>query len=215
MAVEGSIHRTTPNKRMFFKWGKPTPGNMTEDSELLRMFKQEGSLIALSTLYQRYTHLVFGVCLKYLKDEEPAKDAVMQIFEKLVNTLPRHEVHNFKSWLHTLTRNHCLMELRAAKGKKTVGTNGLFEGEAMENKPALHPVDIDDGDFPEEAIAALESALPQIPNDQRLCIELFYLQEKCYKEVAEETGFTLNQVKSHIQNGKRNLKNILMKLREA
>jgi len=170
-----------------------------DDSTLVTRYKVNGDLEALGALYNRYMHLVFGVCLKYLKDEEQSKDAVMQIFEELVVKLKVHEVQNFKSWLHVLTRNYCLMYLRKSSSNNTVSLEEVF----VENDEFVHQ-DIDDSR--EVQLNIMEKCMQNLPLEQRTCLELFYLQEKCYKEVAEITGYDMVKVKSYIQNGKRNLK---------
>jgi len=150
-------------------------------------------------LYARYTSLVYGVCLKYLKDRDEAKDAMMQLFEKLVATLLTHDVENFKSWLYVTTRNHCLMQLRARKGKY----QQEFSPELVENQFLLH---LDEEPEMEQNLSKLEKCIDQLVNDQQQCVRLFYLEERCYKDITGLTGFDLNKVKSYIQNGKRNLK---------
>ena len=169
------------------------------DSELLNHYKKDGELSYLGELYGRYQSLVYGVCLKYLKDRDESKDAVMQLFEKLIQTLRNHEVDNFKSWLYVTTRNYCLMQIRARKGKFTHELSPEF----MENQVLLHP---EDEPELEGNLTRLEKCIETLINEQKQCIQLFFLQEKCYKDIAQFTGFDLNQVKSFIQNGKRNLK---------
>ncbi|MCW5912274.1 MAG: sigma-70 family RNA polymerase sigma factor [Cyclobacteriaceae bacterium] len=169
------------------------------DAVLLNLYKSTGELTHLGELFTRYRALVYGVCLKYLKDRDNAHDAVMQVFEKLVQSLHQHDVENFKSWLYVTTRNHCLMQLRAKKGKFTEE----FSPDLMENQLLLHP---EHEPELETNLAKLEQCIETLVSEQQQCVRLFYLQERCYKEVAEATGFTLNQVKSYIQNGKRNLK---------
>lgn len=153
----------------------------------------------LGELFSRHQSLIYGVCLKYLKDRDEAKDAVMQLFEKLVDTLRIHDVDNFKSWLYVTTRNHCLMHLRAQKGK----LKQQFSPELMENQLLLHPEEEPDL---EGNLSKLEKCLETLVNEQKKCVQLFYLEERCYKDIAEFTGFDMNKVKSFIQNGKRNLK---------
>ena len=167
--------------------------------ELLRLYKESGELAYWGELYTRYTSLVYGVCLKYLKDRDEAKDAMMQLFEKLVATLLTHDVENFKSWLYVTARNHCLMQLRARKGRY----QQEFSPELVENQFLLH---LDGEPEMEQNLSKLEKCIDQLANDQQQCVRLFYLQEKCYKEIAGLTGFDLSKVKSYIQNGKRNLK---------
>ena len=173
--------------------------NEQDDAALIAQYKSTGDLKVLGTLYNKYMHLVFGVCLNYLKDEEQTKDAVMQIFEELVKKLQVHEVQNFKSWLHVLTRNHCLMVLRKSAKNQTVSLEESF----VENADFVH-LDIDN--TKERQLSVMEKCMQTLPEEQRMSVDLFYLQEKCYKEVADITGYDMNKVKSYIQNGKRNLK---------
>jgi RNA polymerase sigma factor (sigma-70 family) len=169
------------------------------DRELISLYKKTNDLSVIGELYSRYTALVYGVCMKYLKDRDEAKDASMQLFEKLIETLKSHEVENFKSWLYVSARNHCLMEIRIKKGKfkEEIGTLD------MENQFLLHP---EEETELEDNLGRLEECIKQLIEGQRECIRLFYLDEKCYRDITVVTGFNLNQVKSFIQNGKRNLK---------
>jgi len=171
----------------------------SSDLALISEYRKTGSLEVLGELYGRYMHLVYGVCLKYLKDEDESKDAVMQIFEQLVSKLKIHEVSNFKSWLYTLARNYCLMEIRSSSKHEIVPMEENF----ME-KDAFTHLDIDD--TRERKLTVMESCMEKLPPEQKDTVSLFYLEQKCYKEVADITGYDLNKVKSYIQNGKRNLK---------
>ncbi len=173
--------------------------NPQTDGEILLLYKQTGDLSLIGKLYTRYTTLVYGVCLKYFKDRDEAKDGVMQIFEKLIATLRNHQVENFKSWLYVTARNHCLMELRHKKGKFKEEISSDF----VEKEFLLHP---EEELELEEDLQKLEDCINKLIVGQQQCVRLFYLDEKCYKDIAEDTGFDLNQVKSFIQNGKRNLK---------
>ncbi|RZL46127.1 MAG: sigma-70 family RNA polymerase sigma factor [Pedobacter sp.] len=173
--------------------------NEQDDLSLIAAYQQSGDLEVLGTLYNKYMHLVFGVCLNYFKDEEQSKDAVMQIFEELVVKLKIHQVQNFKSWLHVLSRNHCLMALRKSAKNPTVAMEDNF----VENGEFVH-LDIDD--TKETQLTIMEKCMETLTEEQRVSVDLFYLQEKCYKEVADITGYDMLKVKSYIQNGKRNLK---------
>lgn len=172
------------------------------DAELVALYKQTQDMHVLSELYQRYMELVYGVCLKYFSDSERSKDAVMSIFEELVEKLKLHEVHHFKSWLHTLTRNYCLMQLRTPKNLKTTG----FNPDHMQLEETVHL----NGVLEKEArFIKLEKCMDILPDEQKQVIQLFYLQQKCYDEIAEITGHEWNKVRSYIQNGRRNLKNCI------
>ncbi|MEN8230962.1 MAG: sigma-70 family RNA polymerase sigma factor [Bacteroidota bacterium] len=172
------------------------------DEELLGTFQQSGSLDLLGELYSRYMHLVYGVSLKYFGNRDDAQDAVMQIFEKLITDLPRHEVQNFKSWLYVLTKNHCLMEIRSRKSAENRLEGLKIEQEFMESGEELHPIDRADGSMED----ALKECLEQLKNEQKQCVHLFYYQKLCYQEIAVKLNMEEKKVKSYLQNGKRNLK---------
>lgn len=162
----------------------------------------------MGTLYSRYMHLVYGVCLKYFQDRERSRDLVMHIFEKLVVEVPRHEIRNFRSWLYVLTKNTCLMEIRKEKSRSEKETIFFIEQENfMESEDKLHPVDED----PEKWTDALRDCISRLKEEQKVCIELFYYKEKCYREISGILGLDEKKVKSYLQNGKRNLKICLEK----
>jgi RNA polymerase sigma factor (sigma-70 family) len=178
---------------------KNIPTNTLPDKELVNLFRTSGNMEVLAILFQRYMDLLYGVCLKYLKQPETAKDAVMQIFEELVAKLPKHEVDNFKSWLYTLAKNYCLMQLRTPKNLKT--TEFKVESMQLEEEAHLNGIQLK-----EENLQKLERCLETLSTEQKKSVELFYLQNKCYKEIADATGIEWNKVRSFIQNGRRNLK---------
>ncbi len=152
----------------------------------------------LGPLFKKYMHLVYGVCLKYLKNSEDAKDAVMQIFEKLIATLKDQEIEKFDSWLYVTSRNHCLMQLRSTKRKVD-----FKEGVFMENQYFLHH---NNEENLEQDLELLKKGIQTLNKEQKSCITLFYLEKKSYQEISDSTGYNLQKVKSYLQNGKRNLK---------
>jgi RNA polymerase sigma factor (sigma-70 family) len=169
------------------------------DLELIAQYKLEGDPGLVGTLYERYMDLVYGVCLKYLKQPENAQDSVINIFEELLEKLKKHEIENFRAWLHTVAKNHCLMRLRSEKKQVTVN----YDVELMQSEENLHL----NGELDkEENFQVMEYCLGQLQEDQRSVIELFYLQGKSYQEIAGLTGLEWNKVRSFIQNGRRNLK---------
>ena len=174
----------------------PSAYQNRSDTELLKQYGTNGDLEILGVLYQRYMHLVYGVCLKYLKEPEASKDAVMQIFEKLAKKVPEQEITHFKSWLYVVTRNHCLMSLRQQQKRKN--TEALF----MESTINLHL----NGESDEVHSKLITKAIATLSEEQQHCIKLFYFQSLSYQEIADETGYKLKKVKSYIQNGKRNLR---------
>ena len=184
-----------------------------DDDALVAAYKKYGQPVYLGELYERYAHMVLLVCMKYLKDEAQSEDAVMHIFEKLIADLKRYEVRRFKYWIHTVAKNHCLVLIdKRQKQRHKIDeyretAQALVESDPF---PSLN------GEDPREIeLRELEAAIKLLNEEQQICVELFYLQQKCYKEVSETTGYSLKQVKSYIQNGKRNLKNHLSKVNES
>jgi RNA polymerase sigma-70 factor (ECF subfamily) len=170
-----------------------------DDQQLVAAYQQSADLTLLATLYQRYLDLLYGVCLKYLGEPESAKDAVMDIFEELAQKLPKHEVTYFRGWLYTLAKNHCLMKLRSSSRLKV----NSFDPDSMQTAEELH---LQEGKEKEEQLGRLSKCIETLSADQRTVVELFYLQNKCYKEIETITSLSWNKVRSHIQNGRRNLK---------
>lgn len=172
---------------------------MTE-RELLQQYRASGELDVLGKLYAPYMSLLYGVCFKYLNDADRSQDAVMQIFEELIDKLRIHQVDNFKSWLYTFSRNYCLMQLRKDKRVQQVD----IEDHLAESE---HLLDNSSDQLWDEAhFEKLETCMLSLNPEQERCVRLFYLEQKCYKDIVEETGYDMNKVKSYIQNGKRNLK---------
>ena len=198
---------------MFFRrTPRPAPAAELSDSELLRRYHAQGDVHDLGALYERHMPLVLAVSRRYLRDEADAQDAVMQVFEQLVDKLRRHEVENFPAWLQTTARNHCLMTLRARQRAGPAAGGALVvhfpDAAGMESAAARHQADDDpaEAEQHEQQLQQLERTLAELPPGQRQCLELFYLEKKSYREVAALTGLDLNAVKSHLQNGKRNLR---------
>ena len=176
------------------------------DQDLLAEYYNNRDNRLLGVLLQRYTLLLLGVCMKYLKNEEAAKDAVQQIFLKVIHELQRYHVQFFKSWLYMIARNHCLMELRKHDVKSMAE---IKEDIAEEEFPLQQEAE------KEKLLSLVETSMFELNNDQKTCITLFYLDKRSYQQISEQTGFSLMQVKSFIQNGKRNLKLLVeKKLRE-
>ena len=170
------------------------------DQELLEKFYADHNNEWLGILLQRYTLLLLGVSMKYLKNEEEAKDSVQQIFLKVIQELQKYKVEYFKSWLYMVAKNHCLMKLRDRQGKITTEINDRLTAKPEEETDRQKLVQTD------HTLDLMESALKELSPEQEQCVTLFYLQKKSYQEISDTTGYTMLQVKSYIQNGKRNLK---------
>ncbi|OFY35055.1 MAG: hypothetical protein A2W91_06775 [Bacteroidetes bacterium GWF2_38_335] len=178
--------------------------NGKSDVELIQLYKSTSNTYYAGVVFQRYSHLITALSYKYLKNKADMEDAVMEVFEIMVRDLKSHEVKNFGNWLYSVTKNHCLKK----KNKKEipVGENG----DQLKNESFFMEFDdeedLNNRRLKEIRLEVLENAIKSLADEQKKCVELFYISEKSYKEIAGMTGFSENQVKSYIQNGKRNLK---------
>lgn len=184
---------------------RESTGASASDAELVLHYKSTRDPVIVGTLFERYAHLALAVSFRYLRQREDAEDAVMEVYEHLLTALLKHEVTNFKSWLHSVVANHCRMVLRRQKGApSSVEATDVLLDAVLASAPA--PRDADDA---EEEMQSLRTALGRLGEGQRRCLELFYLEGHSYAEVARQSGYALNEVKSHIQNGKRSLRILL------
>lgn len=184
---------------------KPQPYQHITDQELLEKFYADHNNEWLGVLLQRYTLLLLGVCMKYLKNEEEAKDSVQQIFLKVIQELQKYKVAYFKSWLYMVAKNHCLMRLRDKPTKITTALTDSLSSTPDEETDKQTLLQND------HTLSLMADALKELSNEQAQCVTLFYLNKKSYQQISNETGFSPLQVKSYIQNGKRNLKIIIEK----
>lgn len=191
---------------MFLKFQPYRPKNETQqnerkDEDLILQFKDTQDKEIIGILFDRYIHLVFAACMKYFRDADDAQDAAMEIFEALPEKLLKHNIDYFKGWLYTTSRNHCLMSLRKAKPELSVEKIENFSNISVETDDNLH-LNIAN----EENNVRVLKYLDELKQEQKVCVEMMYLKGKSYKDIAVETGFGLKNVKSFIQNGKRNLR---------
>lgn len=174
------------------------------DDELLNSYVHSSDQEPLGELYARYIPLVYGLCLKYLQHQQEAEDAVMQIYEELIDKCLNHDIENFKNWLYSVSKNYCLQIIRKTKPK-------YFEeitDKVVEFEPFMHLIDESNDKEKEQA---LTMCLDGLPKAQLKCIKSFFFESCSYADIVLMTGYTLNKVKSYIQNGKRNLKTCMVK----
>ena len=182
---------------------KQEPFSHISDQQLLERFYHSRDNHLLGILLQRYTLLLLGVCMKYLKNEEEARDSVQQVFLKAITELHKYRVEFFKSWLYMVAKNHCLMKLRDRQGRHATDIKEQMAVTPAEDEGIRQHME------KHRQLALMEESLQELNDDQKLCVTLFYLEKKSYQEIADQTGYSLMQVKSYIQNGKRNLKILL------
>ena len=171
------------------------------DTELVELFRLRNDNACIGELFDRYATLVYGVCLKYLKNPDDSKDALQQIFESLIKDLKRSSILNFKNWIYSVSLNRCRMIVRSRQRK--------LKKERETEMDVIMLMHDDSNLLREEFLNEILNAINDLQDNQKVCIEYFFLQQKSYKEIIEITGFSFDQVKSFVQNGKRNLKIIL------
>lgn len=171
------------------------------DATLLDYYYSDLNQEWIGILLERYTLLLLGVCMKYLKNEEEAKDAVQHIFLKVLTEVNKYKIEYFKSWLYMVAKNHCLMKLRGQKHTIELSDKHIEEPDNRKQELLEN----------EKTFSLLETAIEELNEEQKQCVILFYLQKRSYTEISEQTGYSMLQVKSYIQNGKRNLKLLLEK----
>jgi RNA polymerase sigma factor (sigma-70 family) len=174
------------------------------DQELIEQYKQSTNSWYAGELFRRYTQLITAVAYNYMQNEVETEDVVMEVFEIILRDLQHHEVNNFKTWVYSVTKHHCLKKLRK-DSKEVVDVENALRHIAVDEAPKTEAVRL------EERIEQLEQAVTKLSLEQKKCIELFYFKQKSYKEVSDLTGYSVNEVKSYLQNGKRNLKGYLEK----
>lgn len=183
---------------------RPNSADPDSDELLLARYVRTGEAEALGRLFERYMPMVYGVCLKILKDPGKAEDAVMGVYESLTQKVKEHDIASFRGWLYVLARNYCLMEWRKAQRRPTdhYAPEDMVYHDAVEN-PAEY-------ELPQDR-APLEKCLDQLNTVQRNTVQWFYYEEKSYKEISELIAEDVGKVRSYIQNGRRNLRICLEK----
>jgi RNA polymerase sigma-70 factor (ECF subfamily) len=170
------------------------------DEDLLNKYRNSGDAEHFGALYNRYIPLLYGICLKYLNDADKAQDAVMQVFEDIFPKILQYEIKTFRTWIYSVAKNHCLQILR----KETHEIFVDFNSEIMESDEILNL--LSEEETGEERKAILRQCIKKLPAEQRKAILRFFMEEMSYQDIVDNEGYTINQVKSYIQNGKRNLK---------
>ncbi len=185
----------------FFRLNKKKPVELT-DEELLEQYRSTGDSELFGELYNRYIPLIYGVCLKYLQDEDKSQDAVMEIFEYLLPKVAAYDIKVFKTWLYSVVKNHCFHLIKSNKREMSVD----FDSNLMESDDILTLLveDMDD-----EREDALNYCMAKLSEPQKISINKFFYEDMSYADIVETTGYDLKSVKSYIQNGKRNLKNCI------
>jgi RNA polymerase sigma-70 factor (ECF subfamily) len=202
------FHKRDLHLQKFFSLDRKKTEKLS-DEDLLNRYRDSEDTEYFGILYNRYIPLLYGVCLKYLADTDKAQDAVMQVFENIFPKILQYEIQTFRTWIYSVAKNHCLQILRKETNEIFID----FNSEIMESDEILNLLN-EEEDTGEERKAILRQCLKKLPVGQRNAIYRFFMEEMSYQDIIESEGYTLNQVKSYIQNGKRNLRICIEKNRE-
>ncbi|HIP31523.1 MAG TPA: sigma-70 family RNA polymerase sigma factor [Crocinitomicaceae bacterium] len=170
------------------------------DAELISFYKKKNDSLIIGELYNRYSHLVMGAAMKYIKNKHDAEDITMVVFEKLPSSILKSNIKNFKSWLYTVTKNE-VFQLFRKKGIQSTELKPESENYRLNEENSL-----DKAHAKEKQLLQLEGLVETLKENQKKCILLFYIECKSYQEISILLKMEVNAIKSAIQNGKRNLK---------
>lgn len=179
------------------KFNRPGAPEQLTDEQLLGKYLSGSESRYLGQLYERYMPMVYGICLKIMRDPGKAEDAVMNIYEELTRKVKEHEIGSFRGWLYVLARNHCLMEWRKNHRRPTDLHEDMGRYDAVEEAFQY--------ELPKDG-TPLEKCMDELPPQQRNSVQWFYYEDKSYKEIADLIAEDVGKVRSYIQNGRRNLK---------
>lgn len=172
------------------------------DEDLVKKFQASKDSYYAGLLFERYNEMTVSLALNYLKNESDAEDAVMECFELLFKELKDAEVKNFGGWFYSVVRNHLL---KLKKRRRERQGDELIEGyHDQEEGEGLFDLLFDNKE--EEITQLVKEVLETLKPIQSQCVVAFYLNDKSYKEISNELSISENEVKSHLQNGKRKLK---------
>ncbi len=179
------------------------------DKDLVRAYQETASKAYVGELYRRYAHLVYGVGLKFLKNKEAAEDIVPRVFEQLMTSLQTAKVEQFSSWLFIVSKNMCLKTWQ--KEQQRSQKQAIWEKSENKSDIFMENAAVQDlNNEEEQQWVIMNQFMQQLEAGQRKCLQLFYWEKKRYKEIVQLTNYTEKQVKSFLQNGKRNLKKLLL-----
>ncbi len=174
---------------------------MTDDQCLKRIAAGEEE--PFQVLFERYGELVFGYCVKLLKDRERAEDASQEAWVKIIKNANKYECQGkFRAWLLQITRNTCFSLFRDLKKNRTEDVSD-HEIEDMSQKSILDLMSA------EENKAKLKKCIEDLPENQRLALLVWMTEDKSYEEIAEHMQTSVSAVKSLLFRSRQSLKEML------
>lgn len=174
-----------------------------DDTELVELYKKNPDTSLIEELYNRYSKRVYWWALKFLGNRLEAEEMVHDIFAAMMSGMldlyQAREGAKFSSWLYRCVGNQCMKIVRKRN-------EVIFNQVEVVDVPEALIIDLEVEVIAKEWNEQLTSALNRLNQMQRVCCMRFYWDGMRYDEIAEELGITHDQVRSHLQNGLRNLR---------
>jgi RNA polymerase sigma factor (sigma-70 family) len=158
--------------------------------------RQDGQ--AQKQMYEYYKPVLFGICRRYVKNEEDAKDIMVEAFVKIFNHINDFTFEgSFEGWMKKITVNEALMYIR----KKKVHYEEL-DFHQMEVAEDVHYED----DYLEQDIMKL---MDDLPTGYRTVLNMYAIEGYKHKEIAEVLGISINTSKSQLILARKRMQEIM------
>lgn len=174
----------------------------------------EGQEAALATLYDKYANAVMGLAFKVVRDRTIAEEIVQETFYRVWDrSLSFHEHKgSFTSWLFRIARNLAIDNLRRQKIRpQAVGSDQ--EQEYIE-RTTTSTANVAEAAWISIKQEKVQTAVTQLPDDQRQVIELAYFNGMTRREIATETGVALGTIHTRARLALQKLQQALQGLDE-
>ncbi len=168
------------------------------DFELLDRFRRHGDRAAFERIVARHRPWLHRVCARLLRSDEAARDATQDVFARVLNRLDTFRGDNFPGWLKAIAVNCCLNTID--RDKRWAPLEAAGEAPAADLGPELQLLRLEEGVRARHLIARL-------PERQKIVFCLKYIDDCSYQEIERLTGFSNKEVKSFLQNARRNFEN--------
>lgn len=166
------------------------------DEEIVRRFRETGENVWFAELFARHSKRVYFACRGFSGDGGAAEDATQETFLRAYERIHLFGGGDFCGWLMRIARNICIDHWRKRRPEAAIEDLGpesaAAEGAALPDYDARLSAE------------RVWQEMNQLAPEQRRCLEM-KIEGYSYEETAARTGWTVDAVKSHLQNGRRML----------
>ena len=171
---------------------------LNRESIMLMSKIAEGDAQAFASLVELHQHAVIGTCAKMLGNIDDAHDLAQQVFLRVWKSAPRYQpTARFTTWLFTITRNLVFNQTRSNQRASFVSIDAEAENEASQKvlQATTERTPAEDA-LASELVHAIDEAIQNLPESQRLAVILRRYQDLTYEEIAETMGSSVSAIKS-------------------